>query len=376
MTELYLIRHAQAEGNLYRMMQGHWDGGVTAQGKAETEALGERFRDVHLDAVLSSDLYRARYTASGILAHQPGLSLQTDSRLREINVGEWQCVFFGDVMYHCPELISLFFNFNEEWSVSGAESFRAVGERGLEVLREFCLANDGKAAAVISHGITIKCMLSLLSGIPLSDSERLPICENTAVTKLVYNDGKFSIEYFNNRDHVPGFPRWDGHAPSFRAESFNPAENPGWYKACYASSWLSAHGSLKGYSADIYLDSALSHYRTDPRSVLQMYDGDKPVGLVDMDALRGAGTGAGWISLIYLEEEYRSKGWGIQLLGRAIMYYSSLGRKTLQLNVADSNLSARAFYEKWGFSVLRSSRYRLGSLLLMEKKLDDKEESV
>ena len=29
MTELYLIRHAQAEGNRYHMMQGHWDGGVT-----------------------------------------------------------------------------------------------------------------------------------------------------------------------------------------------------------------------------------------------------------------------------------------------------------------------------------------------------------
>ena len=29
MTEIYIIRHAQAEGNLYRMMQGNWDGDVT-----------------------------------------------------------------------------------------------------------------------------------------------------------------------------------------------------------------------------------------------------------------------------------------------------------------------------------------------------------
>ena len=32
MTEIYLIRHTQAEGNRYRMMQGYWDGEVTALG--------------------------------------------------------------------------------------------------------------------------------------------------------------------------------------------------------------------------------------------------------------------------------------------------------------------------------------------------------
>lgn len=25
MTKIYLIRHAEAEGNLYRRIQGHWD---------------------------------------------------------------------------------------------------------------------------------------------------------------------------------------------------------------------------------------------------------------------------------------------------------------------------------------------------------------
>ena len=42
MTEIYLIRHTQAEGNRYRMMQGFWDGGVTDLGKKQIEALEER----------------------------------------------------------------------------------------------------------------------------------------------------------------------------------------------------------------------------------------------------------------------------------------------------------------------------------------------
>ena len=44
MTEIFVIRHVQAEGNLYRHMQGHWDGGVTPLGVRQRDALAERFR--------------------------------------------------------------------------------------------------------------------------------------------------------------------------------------------------------------------------------------------------------------------------------------------------------------------------------------------
>ena len=43
MTTIYLIRHAEAEGNLYRRVQGHWDGQVTPRGDLQIAALAERF---------------------------------------------------------------------------------------------------------------------------------------------------------------------------------------------------------------------------------------------------------------------------------------------------------------------------------------------
>ena len=46
MTEIYLIRHAQAEGNRYRMMQGHWDGALTALGYRQIEELARRFQRI------------------------------------------------------------------------------------------------------------------------------------------------------------------------------------------------------------------------------------------------------------------------------------------------------------------------------------------
>ena len=35
MTEIYLIRHSQAQGNRYRMIQGSWDGEITEMGKRQ-----------------------------------------------------------------------------------------------------------------------------------------------------------------------------------------------------------------------------------------------------------------------------------------------------------------------------------------------------
>ena len=45
MTEIYLIRHAQAEGNLYRMAHGHYNGMITNyRGYQQIDALRQRSR--------------------------------------------------------------------------------------------------------------------------------------------------------------------------------------------------------------------------------------------------------------------------------------------------------------------------------------------
>ena len=63
MTTVYLIRHAEAEGNLYRIAHGQYDGLITDRGYQQLRVLKKRFDDVPIDAVYSSDLFRARTTA-------------------------------------------------------------------------------------------------------------------------------------------------------------------------------------------------------------------------------------------------------------------------------------------------------------------------
>jgi tRNA U55 pseudouridine synthase TruB len=93
---MYLIRHAEAEGNIYRVFQGQRDTLLTATGKVQTRALEERFRDIHVDAVYSSDLYRAAATAAAI-CRVKGLPLERRTALREICVGTCEGRAVGDV---------------------------------------------------------------------------------------------------------------------------------------------------------------------------------------------------------------------------------------------------------------------------------------
>lgn len=370
MTEIYLIRHAQAEGNLYRMMQGHWDGDVTELGRRQIDALAERMKDQPLDALYSSDLYRTRLTASAITRYHD-IPVQLSQKLREINMGPWETRFFADVIHEDPASMERFIFSPDTWRVEGAETYADVTARAYPFLESIAREHDGQRVAVVSHGVTIRCLLSKALGIDLRDTEALPICRNTAISKLIWDGEKFTAEYINDFAHIVplGSSPWNS-TEDLRGEVFDPAGDREWYESCYADAWRAAHGSLNGFTPELYSAAAIDHHRRYNGAVLRICSGDEPVGLVDLDTAKGEGAGYGWISLIYLVPEYRGKGYGIQLLARAMTAYAALGRKSLRLTVAKENAAALAFYKSHGFETLST---QAGGLLLMEKKLGRQE---
>lgn len=368
MTEIYIIRHVQAEGNLYRMCQGHWDGGVTPLGVKQRDALAERFKDIHIDALYSSDLYRARFTASAITKYH-ALPVNMEPRLREINLGPWETMYFGNLRREYPEDFRKFIFDQPSFKIDNAETYGDVTDRAYAALEDIAKANDGKTVAITTHGVTIRCLLCKIAGIDLSDNERLPIFMNTGVAKLTYDNGRFDMLYSNDYSHLSEDLQHSMKVPDLRHEFIDPAKEADYYNQCYSNSWLAAHGSLNGYNANTYLSCAIEHYRQDPESVQRLYYNDEPAGLLDLDVDRGSHAGYGWITLLYLEPEFRSKGCGIQLLSRAMLKYERLGRKSLRLHVAEDNRAALKFYKKWGFKELSSQPGNDCRLILMERKL-------
>ena len=369
MTKIYLIRHVQAEGNLFRMMQGHWDGEPTALGLRQAARLGERMRELPLDAIYVSDLSRALCTAAALQTHHP-LPLRVDPRLRELDMGPWEGRFFGDLKHEHPGEIKTFLLRQDGWRPEGAEDYAAVTARAWPAMEEILRDNEGKSVAVVSHGVTIRCLLAKMLKVGPGEPERLPLGGNTAVSCLDYENGVFTPEYLGDNSHLDEAERlpWD-RTPDLRAEAIDPLREEAFYTACYEDAWRAAHGTTRGFSPESYLLSAAEHHRADPGAVLRILAEDEPVGLVDMDTRRGAHAGYGWLSLLYLRPEYRRLGMGIQLLGRAIMHYRALERRSLRLTVAEDNAPAVAFYARWGFEQLGSEQGSFGRILLLEKKI-------
>ena len=382
MTTIYMIRHAEAEGNLYRIVQGQLNSYVTARGKRQIAALAERFKDVHLDALYSSDLRRTLTTAGAITKYHD-LTVQQTPRLREINLGVCEGMSFGEMYKFDPVQMDNFNNDPGSWEAPKAESFAECTTRMYSVVTEIAVENPGKTVAVVSHGMAIRSLLAAILNVESRDIPSLPHGDNTAVSKLIYDNGRFTVEYYNDNSHLPPelstFARQSWWKPETRGADENnlyylplePDKEADLYIRCYEQAWEAAHGDLSGFSADTYLRSAREHRKNHRFSILKGFrSNDQFAGLLEMDYARSAAAGIGWISLVYVEPELRGMGLGTQLVGRAITNYEVLGRRSVRLHVSSENENAIRFYKGLDFEMIGSEPGAGAPLYLMEKKFE------
>ena len=198
MTKIYLIRHAEAEGNLYRRIQGHWDGSITPLGLQQIDALAQRFRREHIDALYCSDLSRARATAEAITRYHDIPAVVTP-RLTEICMGVWEGRAWGDVEHEFPEQMRWFNTDPDRWSVPGCEPIRDVQKRMKRAIEDLAARHDGQTIVLVSHGMAIRAYLCTVLGIPNSEMATLPYGDNTSVSLLLVDGERTTVERSEER---------------------------------------------------------------------------------------------------------------------------------------------------------------------------------
>ena len=200
MTEIYLIRHGEAEGNVFRRLHGQYNSLLMPRGYEQIKCLEKRFASIHIDAVYSSDLTRAQITAQSICVPK-GLPLQCDSRFRELNVGVWEDLPYGYLDNFCSEKMWQFSHDPVAWSVNGSEKYEQYTGRFISAMTEAAKANEGKTIAIFAHGAVLRCVMMRLFFQDRADS--LPLSDNTGVSRLFYQNGAFTYDYLNDNSHIP-----------------------------------------------------------------------------------------------------------------------------------------------------------------------------
>ena len=201
MTTIYLIRHAEAEGHIYRRYHGWYNSLITLNGYRQIQALEKRFEGVRIDAVYSSDLFRTMTTA-GALYKSRGLELHTDPGLREIGGGVWEDKTWGWLHRENEGALDAFNRADPAWQVEGSETFGGVQMRVTHAIRRIAAAHPGQTVAIFSHGTAIRTALAKFYGYSLDQIARVPHGDNTCVSKLLIDGEQVDVEYFNDNSHL------------------------------------------------------------------------------------------------------------------------------------------------------------------------------
>ena len=318
MTKIYLVRHAEAEGNLYRIAQGQDNSNLTDRGWRQVRALERRFRDIEIDAVYSSDLYRTCATASAIYKPK-GLPLHRDRGLREIGVGAWERLTWGEIKLRWPEQLKYFGSRPDLWAVEGGEAAADVLARGLKTVKAIAANHDGETIALVG---------------------KTPTGDNTCVALLEYEDGELRVVFRDDTSHLKTpefletekvFKRATAMEPGLRFQPLKLPEQAEAFCDLVAACWEED----RPFDRQRLLADA-------GRETLVGLLGDTPVGIVQ------TGPEVEWISLMCIHPEYRNRGFGVQLLGQAVYRARDNGKDFLRIRLPAGE-STRRFLADYGF---------------------------
>lgn len=202
MTKLYLIRHGETKWNVEQKLQGQTDIPLNDKGRHQAKHIANFLQNKTLDIIYSSPLSRAFETAKEIHAHHLGIPLQTDSRLKEQDVG----IADGELITQLPITYPLLTQWNlwkhPSYAPENGESLIAVSNRVKEFLEEIIPKNINKTICIVSHKMSVRCMQLLLLKASFDEMSQFTT-GNTAITSMLVNySGLGKLELLDYTDHL------------------------------------------------------------------------------------------------------------------------------------------------------------------------------
>ena len=195
---LVLLRHGRTAWNLEGRAQGHADVPLDEVGHAQAAATATQLAELQPVALWSSDLARARQTASYVET-ATGLAATLDPRLREYDVGIRAGLTLAELADKHPEEHAAWLRTRSWDVVPGAETAAEVSHRVVAALRG-CLAAlaPGETGIVVAHGACLKVSLLTLLGLPLEADRAIGHLDNCGWASVAeHHDGHLRLTSYN-----------------------------------------------------------------------------------------------------------------------------------------------------------------------------------
>lgn len=196
---LILVRHGETDWNVEQRYQGQFDVPLNSKGQWQARQAAQALTGEGIDLLISSDLRRAHATAVTIAA-ACDLPVKTDRRLREINFGSWEGLSTAQIIEQDGDAYRRWKENPAAHAPTGGESLEIAERRILSLWQEI-RASDMETVALVSHGGTLRILLSHLLGLPPESFWRIKL-GNASLSRLHCNHANITLDALNDMQHL------------------------------------------------------------------------------------------------------------------------------------------------------------------------------
>ncbi|MEH8027485.1 histidine phosphatase family protein [Gallibacterium anatis] len=208
----YFLRHGRTEWNDKGLLQGQGNSALTEAGVAGALAAGKALEQIPFVAAYSSCLQRTIDTARYVIGTRP-IPLFQHQGLNEQFFGKWEGIQIDEIrasqafqnLVKYPKA----YDQNIEQYNQG-EPFAKLAERSYKAIQDIIQVHQQGNILIVSHGHTLRLLLSLLGGHRWQDHRKEGVSvslANCSISIFDYQQSaqqqSFQLVQMNGTDHLP-----------------------------------------------------------------------------------------------------------------------------------------------------------------------------
>lgn len=197
---IYLVRHGETVWNVEKRLQGWKDSPLTENGLRSAKRLAKRLQCISLDKIFCSDQRRALITAE-IIAKDRSIPIESLSSLRELNFGSWEGMTISEIEDKYPLEYSTYKNDPDKYISADGESIGQLFDRAAKALKHIQSCGE-ENVLVVTHGVTIRALMTIVSGQGMNGFARTPVFLGTSLTELEFTEKGYNIIRTADADHL------------------------------------------------------------------------------------------------------------------------------------------------------------------------------
>lgn len=200
MTRISVIRHGQSQGNINKVICGHYDTPLTDIGREQANLTGKHLIGKKVDKIYTSDLSRAKETAE-IIAKHINMNITIDSRLRERSCGIFDGKPIADALTH--PLWEGFIS-KPHVNVEGGETIGQIYTRAKNFLDFISYNHKDENIILVTHGGWLWVSVPVVLGVSIDAYYGFIGMDNCSMTNIVFDNGSYVLESLNQTYHLGG----------------------------------------------------------------------------------------------------------------------------------------------------------------------------